>query len=64
MTAANKKVTVRMLCIYSGNDVSVGPGETVDIDKNEAARLIAMGAAEDPSAGEQAGAIPAEDPAS
>lgn len=45
MATAKKKVTVRMLCVYSGDGFAVAPGETVGVDAAEAQRLIRLGVA-------------------
>lgn len=41
----DSKLSVRLLCIYSDGAASPGPGETVNVDPAEAARLIGLGAA-------------------
>jgi hypothetical protein len=38
-------VQVEMLCIYSGGETTPGPGDVIEVDATEAARLIAIGAA-------------------
>ena len=43
---ASAKVSVRLLCILSGDGESWPKGETVEVDSVEADRLIALGAAE------------------
>lgn len=40
------KVSVRMLCILSGEGKDANPGDIVALEASEAARLIAIGAAE------------------
>lgn len=38
-------VAVRLVCIYSGFDGDPGPGEVINLPADEAARLVAIGAA-------------------
>ena len=40
------KAIVRLLCIYSDGNASPGPGEIVEIDAQEAERLVSIRAAE------------------
>ena len=39
-------VLVRLKCIYSGEGAAPGPGDEIELDAAEAARLIEIGAAE------------------
>lgn len=38
-------VTVQLLCIYSGDGTSASPGDLIEVDAEEAERLIALKAA-------------------
>lgn len=40
------KVAVKLLCIYSGDGASASAGSVIDLDADEAARLIDLGVAE------------------
>ena len=44
--AASEKVSVRLKCFYSGFPNDPGPGDVVEVDRDEAARLISVGAAD------------------
>lgn len=44
--AVPAKVSVRMLCILSGEGKDANPGDIVPLEAAEAARLVAIGAAE------------------
>jgi hypothetical protein len=39
-------VTVKLKCFYSGFEGEPGPGAVIELDSEEAARLIEIGAAE------------------
>lgn len=43
---AEQPVKVRLACLYVGDGTTWGPGDVVEVDAEEAARLIAMGVAE------------------
>lgn len=45
--AAPDKVSVRLKCFYSGFPNDPGPGDVIAVDRDEAARLIEVGAAEE-----------------
>ena len=38
-------VSVRLLCSYSGHPANPGPGDVIEVDAEEAERLISLGAA-------------------
>ena len=40
------RVSVKLKCVYSGHPNNPGPGDIIEIDAIEAARLIGLGAAE------------------
>lgn len=42
---ASADVSVKLTCVYSGHPDNPGPGDTVAVDAEEAARLISIGAA-------------------
>lgn len=44
-TEKQGKTEVRLTCVYSGDGESWGIGEVISVDAEEAARLIALGAA-------------------
>ena len=44
--AAPDKVRVVLKCYYSGFEGNPGPGDVVEVDREEADRLIAVGAAD------------------
>ena len=46
MTKKSEKVSVRLLCVLSGDGEAWGKGETIEVDAAEADRLIGLGAAE------------------
>ena len=39
------KVSVVLTCVYSGFEGDPGPGATISVDADEAARLVSIGAA-------------------
>jgi len=43
---ADAKVSVRLLCILSGDGESWNAGDVIEVEATEAARLIEIGAAE------------------
>lgn len=47
MAKAEKAATVRVVlkCIYSGLEQTPGPGDVLETDAEEAARLVSLGAA-------------------
>lgn len=47
--AAANTVSVRLKCFYSGFPGNPGPGDVVEVDREEADRLIQLGAAERPA---------------
>jgi hypothetical protein len=44
--AQEEKARVRLSCTYSGDGIAWGPGEVIEVDAAEAARLIDLGVAE------------------
>jgi len=45
-SGAAKKVAVRLACIYSGDGESWGEGSVIEVDADEAERLVGLGVAE------------------
>ena len=45
--AATDTVSVRLKCIYSGFPGNPGPGDIVAVDRDEAKRLVIIGAADE-----------------
>ena len=44
--AASDKVRVRLKCYYSGFQNDPGPGNEIELDREEADRLVSLGAAD------------------
>lgn len=42
-------VKVQLLCIMSGGEITHNPGDVIEVDADEAARLIDLGAAKAPA---------------
>lgn len=43
--AKTEKVKVRLGCVYSGDGEAWGIGDVIEVDADEAARLVALGVA-------------------
>lgn len=58
---ATPMATIRLLCARTGDGWTDNPGSVIEVDAEEAARLISMGAAEDAVAGDSVAAAASDE---